>query len=115
MLTLSEAQWRKLQAHDTRQFVATVCDQFLCERPDMVQAPGSKVVLERMQAAHDYAALIGFSSAPHVVRLMYLAADAPGIHDDLLIDGYLRKPGAAPEQRLDDLLAVMNNKLREKS
>ena len=111
MLTLSEAQWRELQARDARQFVATVCHQFLGERADMVEAPGGKVVQGRMQAAHDYAARAGFTSNPHVVRLMVLAADAPGIHDDPLVDGYLRKPGAVPEQRLDDLLAVMNNKL----
>jgi hypothetical protein len=42
---------------------------------------------------------------------MYLAADASGIHDDPLVDACLRKPGATPEQRLDDLLAVINNKL----
>jgi hypothetical protein len=113
MLALSEAQWRELQARDARQFVATVCDQVLGERPEMVEAPGGKVVLARMQAAYDYAARVGFTSNPHVVRLMYLAADAPGMHDDPVVDAYLRKPGATPEQRLDDLLAVMNNKLKE--
>jgi hypothetical protein len=112
MLTLSEAQWRELQARDARQFVATVCHQFLGERPEVVKAPGGDAVLDRMQAAHDYAFRIGFSSTPHVVRLMYLAADAPGIHDDPVVDAYLRKPGATPEQRLDDLLAVINNKLK---
>ena len=111
MLKLSETQWRELQAHDARRFVTTVCYQFLGKRPDMVEAPGGKAVLDRMQAAHDYAVRVGFTSTPHVVRLMYLAADAPGIHDDQVVDGYLRKPGATPEQRLDDLLAVMNNKL----
>lgn len=111
MLTLSEAQWRELQARDARQFVVTVCYQFLGERPDMAEAPGGKAVLDRMQAAYDYATRVGFTSNPHVVRLMYLAADAPGIHDDPLVDAYLRKPGATPEERLDDLLAVMNNKL----
>ncbi len=112
MLTLSEAQWRELQASDSRQFVATVCQQFLAERPDRVEVPGSKAVLDHMQAVYDYAARAGFTSNPHVVRLMYLAADAPGIHDDPPIDAYLRKPGATPEQRLDDLLAVMDHKLK---
>lgn len=111
MLQLSDAQWRELQARDARQFVVTVCHQFLGERPDMVEAPGGKAMLDRMQAAYDYAVRVGFTSTPHVVRLMYLAADAPGIHDDPLVDAYLRKPGITPEQRLDDLLAVMNNKL----
>jgi hypothetical protein len=112
MLQLSDAQWRELQARDARQFVATVCHQFLGGRPHMTEPPGGKPVLDRMQAAHDYAKRVGFTSNPHVVRLMYLAADAPRIHDDPLVDAYLRKPGATPEQRLDDLLAVMNNKLK---
>lgn len=112
MLKLNDAQWRELQARDARQFVMTVCHQFLGERPDMVEAPGGKAVLDRMQAAHDCATRVGFTRNPHVVCLMYLAADAPGIHDDPLVDAYLRKPGAMPEQRLDDLLAVMNNKLK---
>jgi len=111
MLTLSEAQWRELQARDASHFVTAVCDQFLSGRPDMVQSPGRELVLDRMQAAHDYAIRIGFSSTPHIVRLMYLSADAPRIHDEPLVDGYLRKPGATPEQRLDDLIAVMNKKL----
>jgi hypothetical protein len=114
MLRLSEAQWRELQAHDARQFVAEVCRQFLDARPDMEAHPGRAAVHQRMQAAYGHAARIGFTSTPHVVRLMYLAADAPGIHDDPLVGAYLRTPGATPEQRMDDLIAVMNNKLERK-
>lgn len=51
----------------------------------------------------------------HIVRLMYLAADAPGIHADPLINAYLRKHGALPEQRLDDMLAVMDKKLEKEN
>lgn len=111
MLKLNEAQWAELQSREARQFVAAVCEQFLSRRPDMVAQPGRAEVQARMQAAHDYACGIGFASTPHVVRLMYLAADAPGIHNDSLVDAYLRKAGASPEQRLDDMIAVMNNKL----
>ena len=112
MLTLTEAQWQALQQGEARQFVAAVCDEFLVNRPEMRGHPGSEVVLERMQAAYDYAARAGFTCTPHIVRLMVLSADAPRIHDDPLVDHYLRKPGATPEQRLDDLDAVMNNKLK---
>lgn len=111
MLKLSEAQWEELQARDARQFATAVCDQFLAKRPDMLALPGRAAVQDRMHAAHNYALRIGFTSTPHIVRLMYLAADAPGIHDDPLIDACLRKPGAMPEQRLDDMLAVLNKKL----
>lgn len=109
---LSEAQWRELQALDARQFVAAVCKQFLAGRPQMQQSPDrAAALLDRLQAAHDYTVRAGFSSTPHIVRFMYLAADALGIHNDPLVDTYLRKPGATPEQRLDDLIAVMNKKL----
>jgi hypothetical protein len=77
----------------------------------MRDAPGMSAVRERMDRAHDLAYQIGFTSTPHVVRLMYLAADAPRINDDPFVRDSLRKPGATPEQRLDDLLAVVNHKL----
>jgi hypothetical protein len=115
MLTLTNAQWTALQKGEVRQFVAAVCDGFLKNRPEMLERPGRMKVLQRMQDAYDYAARVGFTSTPHIVRLMYLSADAPRIHDDPPVDGYLRKPGATPEQRLDDLDAVMNHKLKEKT
>jgi hypothetical protein len=113
MLQLTEAQWRELQARDAGNFVATICYQFLSERPDMVESPGGQEVQRRMQAAHDYAMRLGFTSNPHVVKLMYLAADAPGIHDDPPVSRYLSKPGATPEQRLDEVLDVMNSQLKQ--
>lgn len=111
MLTFSEEQWRILQAGDKTEFVIAVADQFLAKRADMAIEPGRKAVIERMQAAYSYAIRIGFTSTPHIVHLMYLVADAPGIHDDPLVDAYLRKPGATPEQRFDDLIAVIDKKL----
>lgn len=111
MLKLSQTQWDQLQVRDMRQFVAAVCDQFLAKRSELLAQPGRAAVQERMQAVHDYSIRIGFTSTPHIVQLMYLTADAPDLHGDPLIDSYLRKSGATPEQRLDDMLAVMNKKL----
>jgi hypothetical protein len=112
MLTLNEEQWRALQERDTQQFVCAVCEQFLAGRPELAEAPASDTVLANMHTASAYATRVGFTSTPHIVRLLYLAADAPGIHDDPLVDAYLRKPGATPEQRLHDLLAVIDHKLK---
>jgi hypothetical protein len=112
MLQLSDAQWSELQRRDAGQFVAAVHNLFLSQRPDMLESPGRDEVFARMDAAHAYAVRAGFASTPHIVRLMYLAADAPRIHDDELVDIYLRKPGATPEQRLDDMLAVMDERLK---
>lgn len=111
MLTLDESQWQALQNCDTRQFAATVCDQFLAKRPELVTAPGREIILGRMQAAYDYAERVGFTSTPHIVWLMYMTADGPTLITDPVIEAYLRKPGATPEQRLDDLAAVLQKKL----
>lgn len=112
MLTLTEVQWVALQQREARQFVLEVCNQFMRSRPDALKV-GQAAVLKRMQSAYDYAAKSGFTSTQHIVRLLYLAVDAPGIHDDRLVDGYLSKAGATPEQRLDELEAVIDSKLRE--
>jgi DUF971 family protein len=113
MLTFDDSQWAELTVRDTNSFVAAVCDQYLSTRPEIAVTPGRDATLIRMNGAHDYAIRIGFSSTPHIVRWMYLAADAPGIHDDKLVDAYLRKRGATPEQRLDDMLAVVISELKE--
>lgn len=113
MLTLTEAQWRALQQSEANQFVAAVCDAFLAHRTDMREHPGREAVLARMQAAYDYAARVGFCSTTHIVRLLHWAADAPRIHDEPPVDRYLRKPGATPEQRLDELGAVVQYRFKE--
>lgn len=113
MLKLSADQWDSLQQRDARQYVAAVSDQFLSNRPEMLEEPGRSVIQERMQAAHDEAISLGFTSPAHIILLMYLAADAPEIEADPLIKSYLSKPGAAPEQRLDDMLSLMSKKLEK--
>jgi hypothetical protein len=42
---------------------------------------------------------------------MYMTADAPTLVTDPVIEAYLCKPGATPQQRLDDLEAVLQKKL----
>lgn len=113
MLTLNETQWRRLQTHDDKQFTASVCDQFLADNPDMAQAPGRATVLARMGEARDLAARVNLVDPAHVVQLCYLVAQAPAILDNPRMAAYFQKPGATPEQRLDDLFAVMKYKLTE--
>lgn len=112
MFKLSDAQYEALRERDAAQFVRSVSDQFLMERPELVEQPGRDVVYNRMLGAFEFAKSVGFQSTPHVIRLMYLSADAPGIHEDPAVSTHLRRPGASPEQRLDDLLAVVRNKLK---
>lgn len=113
MLKLTETQWGRLQARESDHFVVAVRDQYLANRPDMTNSPGSEAVLRRMEDAYHFSMRLGFTSTPHIVRLMYLSADAPGIHNDPVVSAHLRRVGMPPEQRLDDLLAVVNRKLKE--
>lgn len=111
MLTLTEAQYQRFMARDTQHFTAAVADQYLADRPDMQASPGRAEVIARMQAAYDNGVRLGFTSTPHIVYMMYMSADAPQVFEDEVIQRYLGKAGATPEQRLDDLDAVLKNKL----
>ncbi|MBB3005475.1 hypothetical protein [Cupriavidus alkaliphilus] len=113
MLTLSEAQWQALRKTEVRNFVGGVCDQFLALRQELLRAPGKEEVLGRMLSGHDFAAEIGLQSTPHIVKLLYLCADAPQLAFDREVRTYLLKPDATPEQRLDDLCAVVMSLLKE--
>jgi hypothetical protein len=111
MITFDEEQWAQLKTRDTVSFVAAVCDQFMADRPDMADSPGRETIQLRMQSARVFTDQAGFTSSPHVVQFMYTAVDYPGFHDDTIIAAYLRKPGATPEQRFDDMIAVFRSEL----
>lgn len=113
MIAFDEAQWGQLKERDVAGFVASVCDQFLGGRPDMASIPGRAVVQQRMQSAREFTDRADFSSSPHVVQFMYMAADYPGFYDDKLVAAYISKPGCTPEQRFEDLLAVLRRDLSD--
>jgi hypothetical protein len=111
VITLSEEQWSLLKKRDTASFVDSVCEQYV--RTHRAFAPGTtrEQTLPIMQAAYEFAERAGFTSTPHIVHLMYFAADAPGVLDEPAVIAQLRKPGATPERRFDDLLAVFSVEL----
>ncbi|SOZ55904.1 conserved hypothetical protein [Cupriavidus taiwanensis] len=113
MLTLSEAQWQALRHTEVQNFVGAVCEQFLANRTELLQRAGREEISSRMQVAYSLAAELGLLSTQHIVKFLYLCADAPQMATDLQIRAYLLKPGATPEQRLDDLSAVMKLVLKE--
>lgn len=76
--------------------------------------PAVTWVIAEADLRHDFAAQIGLQSTPHIVKLLYLCADAPPLAFDREIRTYLLKPDATPEHRLDDLCAVVMILLKEK-
>ena len=107
VITLSEEQLAQLKARDADAFVAAVCDQYLSASGTTPSNARRLKVQAMMQAAYDYALRCGFTSTPHIVHLMYFAVDAPGVLQEPAVRMQLEKPGATPEQRFDDLLAVV--------
>ncbi|WP_432239584.1 hypothetical protein [Herbaspirillum robiniae] len=113
MLTLTEAQYQKFLARDVENFVAAVADQFIAERKEAGDVLERPVVIARMRDAYDSGRDFGITSTGHLIYMMYLSADAPGIFEDEVVQRYIRKPGATPEQRLDELMCVLKNKMRD--
>lgn len=110
MLTFSPAQWKALREDEAQRFVAAVADQLIVGRTGLQgQRPA---VLDRLSAMHGMAAQLGFTSTPHIIRLLHLAADTPGLHQDPALRAWLTRPGQSPEQRLDELLAVVDRTLQ---
>lgn len=112
MFKLSSDQYADIRARDKEHFVQSICDQFMESRPEKAALPGRVAVCRSMQRTFDFAINAGFTSTPHLIRLMYMAGDIPGIHEDQTIRAYLLRPGATPEQRLDDLVAAVDHKLK---
>jgi hypothetical protein len=87
MLTFSPAQWRALREDETQRFVAAVANQLIVGRAELQgQRPD---MLKRLGAMHSLAAQLGFTSTPHIIRLLHLAADTPGMHEDPALRAWL--------------------------
>ncbi|QJQ00991.1 hypothetical protein [Herbaspirillum rubrisubalbicans] len=112
MIELSPEQYQQFLESDTQHFIAAAADQYLAAHEEMRSDPGRAEVLERMRTAFERGRAIGFTSTPHLLYMMTLEAGAPGLFGDELIRYYLSKPGATPEQRLDDFDAIFTNELQ---
>ncbi len=109
MLRLSPSQWQGLRQDEAQRFVAAVADQLVAGRPELHgQRPA---MLTQLHAMHHLAAQVGLTSTAQIIRLMHLAADAPDLHKDPALRAWLMRPGQSPEQRLDDLLTLIDYRL----
>lgn len=112
MIKLSPDQCEEFRSRDMKHFVRSVFDQFAESRSKELDQPDRAAAFHSMSQAFEFAIRSGFTSTPHLIRLMFLAGDIHGVHNDQAVRTYLLRPGATPEQRLDDLLAVVNHKLK---
>lgn len=115
---LTPQQWRALRSDEAQRFVAAACDQLLSLVPSLADTPGRAVLLERLRNAHAVAGQLGIRSTAHVLRWMHLVAQAPALAQDAAVLAWLQRPDqntgrpVPPEARLDDLLSLLDHRLR---
>lgn len=112
MIELTPAQYQQFLDSDTQHFISAAADQYLADHEDLRSDAGRAEVIERMRVAYERGREMGFTSTPHLLYMMTFEAGAPGLFGDELIRYYLSRPGATPEQRLDDFDAILADELQ---
>ncbi|MDR5738071.1 hypothetical protein [Caballeronia sp. LZ016] len=111
MYKFSEAEWAALRASDERNFVLTIKEDIVTDRPDLVD---DHELLNRLNAAYEEAKRIGFTDDKHLVMFLWLDSVQRGFYMQPAMAAWLNKRGVSPEERFDMMMDVARGKLREK-
>lgn len=109
MLELSEDQLRLLRDNEDAGFVSRIRSQLVAEFPDV----NDSGLQQRLQMAHDRALYLGLESAESRTQFLYQEAFAPGFYEQPAIAAWLTRPGAPPEQRWRDFMALASKRIEE--
>lgn len=108
MLELTENQVQQMQQHEHAGFVTRVHSGLLTQFPDLASERGLNV---RLIAAHVAALEFGLESAQARTQFLYQEALAPGFYRQAAIAAWIKRPGAEPEQRWRDFMALVKARL----
>ena len=108
MLELSEQQLARMQRHEHAGFVGRVHAEIVREFPELA---GDVGLLQRLNAAHDRALALGLESGRARTQFLYQEAFAPGLSQQPAVTAWISRPGASPEQRWNDFMALANARL----
>ena len=108
MLELTEAQLRQMRRHEHGGFVRRVRSDLQERFPGLADDAN---LLQRLCEAHDHALAFGLESAKARTQFLYQEAFAPGFHEQPAVVAWLTQPGAAPEQRWQDFMALADARL----
>ena len=108
MLELSEAQLQQMRRHEHAGFVGRVQAELLEKFPELAADEGLR---QRLGIAHDRALAAGLESGLARTQFLYQEAFTPGFAEQSAVTAWLKRPGAAPEQRWRDFMASINARL----
>ena len=106
MLEFSDKQLRQLALMDARSYVDGVHDEIVANDPSLKTSD----LRNRLYRAHDYAMGLGLLRQNALTEFLHYEAAAKEFYKQSVIDAWLRKPGATPEQRFADLVATAQSK-----
>jgi hypothetical protein len=108
MLELTEAQLQQMRQHEHAGFVSRVRADLLTRFPDLAS---DESLQQRLSVAHDRALALGLESAQARTQFLYQEAFAPGFSEQAAVTAWLKRPGASPEQRWRDFMALADTRL----
>lgn len=108
MLELSEQQLQQMRLHEHAGFVGRVRAELVAQFPELAGDIGLE---ERLHLAHDRALGFGLESAQARTQFLYQEAFVPGFYEQPAVTAWLRRPGASPEQRWRDFVALADARL----
>lgn len=110
MLELTEDQLRQLLQHEHEGFVSRARADIIREFPE-VEHDGLQ---QRLLVAHDRALRFGLESPAARTQFLYQEAFVPGFYEQPAIAAWLTRPGAPPEQRWRDFMALAKARVEER-
>jgi hypothetical protein len=103
MLELTENQLRQMQLHEHAGFVSRVRSELLVKFPEL---ESDDQLEQRLLVAHDRAIGFGLENAQARTQFLYQEAFAPGFYEQPAFVAWIERPGAEPEQRWHDFMAL---------
>jgi hypothetical protein len=103
MLELTPHQLQQIRLLEHAGFVRRVRDELLTKFPELASDPALE---QRLLHAHDNALQLGLESAQARTQFLYQEAFAPGFYGRPAVSAWLKRPGAEPEQRWRDFMAL---------
>jgi hypothetical protein len=108
MLELTPGQLHQMRRLEHAGFVRRVRAELLTRFPELAN---DHALEQRLLVAHDNALVLGLESSQARTQFLYQEAFAPRFSDQPAVAAWLRRPGAPPEQRWRDFMALAHARL----
>jgi hypothetical protein len=108
MLELTPDQLQQMRLLEHAGFVRRVRAELLTKFPELT---GEQGLEQRLLVAHDNALQMGLEGAQARTQSLYQEAFAPGFYGRPAVLAWLKRPGAEPEQRWHDFMALVTARL----